>query len=65
MTPHEKYWNETPTKTRAMRAEYYKYEIFGSMTHAVNWARRGGRANKKLNKKVNKRVSKRVNKRVN
>ena len=55
MTTHEKYSNETPTKTRAMRAEYDKYEIFGSMTHAVNWARRGGRANKKVNTKVNKK----------
>ena len=51
MTPHEKHWNETSTKTRAMRAEYDKYEIFGSMTHAVNGARRGGRAEKKQIKK--------------
>ena len=33
------------------RAEYDKYEIFGSMAHAVNWARRGGRAEKKQIKK--------------
>ena len=51
MTTHEKYWNETSTKTRAMRAEYDKNEIFRSMTHAANWARRGGRAKKKQIKK--------------